>query len=169
MITMLTLLPALLAICGRRAFWRPPIFGWNNGVPHFGDEGADETHGAWRRVGERVARAPRRVWIGTAALLVVGALGLLTINTGLTQADSYRDHVESIAGQELLAKSFPAGASAATEVIVPDGADGDAVTAALEQSDGRRAGPADRRGGPARARCSTSCSSRSPTRRRRST
>ena len=136
MITMLTLLPALLTICGRRAFWRPPIFGWNNGVPHFGDEGADETHGAWRRVGERVARAPRRVWMGTAALLVVGALGLLTIDTGLTQADSYRDPVESIAGQDLLAKSFPAGSSAATEVIVPNGADSDAVTAALEQSEG---------------------------------
>ena len=79
MVTMLTLLPALLVICGRRAFWRPPIFGWNNGIPHFGDEGADETHGAWRRVGERVARGPRRIWIGTVAVLAVGALGLLTI------------------------------------------------------------------------------------------
>ena len=29
-----------------------------HGFPHFGDTGADETHGAWRRVGERVARAP---------------------------------------------------------------------------------------------------------------
>ena len=66
MVTMLTVLPALLAICGRRAFWRPSMFGWGNGVPHFGDEGADETHGAWRRVGERVARGPRRIWIGNA-------------------------------------------------------------------------------------------------------
>src|SRR3712207_7194923 len=41
---------ALLAIFGRRAFWRPAIFGWGNGVPHVGDTGADETHGAWRRV-----------------------------------------------------------------------------------------------------------------------
>ena len=29
-------------------------------IPHFGQQGADETHGAWRRVGERVARAPAR-------------------------------------------------------------------------------------------------------------
>ena len=42
------------------------MFGWGNGIPHFGDEGADETHGAWRRVGDRVARSPRRIWIGTA-------------------------------------------------------------------------------------------------------
>ena len=68
MATMLTLLPALLTISGRRAFWRPPMLGWNNGVPHFGDEGADETHGAWRKVGERVARSPRRIWAGTVAL-----------------------------------------------------------------------------------------------------
>jgi RND superfamily putative drug exporter len=135
MLTMLTLLPALLAIFGRRAFWRPAILGWNNGVPHFGDEGADETHGAWRRVGERIARGPRRVWIGTSALLVVGALGLLTMDTGLTQADSYRDKVESLEGQELLAKSFPAGAIAATDVVVPNDADIAAVTRALEGAD----------------------------------
>ena len=134
--TMLTLLPALLAICGRRAFWHPRMGRWGNGVPHYGDEGADETHGAWRRVGERVARGPRRVWIGTVALLAVAALGLVGIDTGLTQADAYRDKVESLEGQELLARSFPAGASAATEVIVPPGADVDAVTRALEDFDG---------------------------------
>ena len=49
MLSMLTFLPAMLAIFGRRAFWRPAIFGWDNGIPHLGDTGADETHGAWRR------------------------------------------------------------------------------------------------------------------------
>jgi RND superfamily putative drug exporter len=136
MITMLTLLPALLVICGRRAFWHPPMFGWGNGVPHFGDEGADETHGAWRRIGERVARGPRRVWIGTVVLLAVGALGLLTLDTDLTQADAYRDKVESLEGQELLAKSFPAGATGATSVVVPRDGDIAAVTRALQDFDG---------------------------------
>jgi RND superfamily putative drug exporter len=132
MVSMLTLLPALLVICGRRAFWHPPMLGLGNGIPHFGDAGADETHGAWRSVGERVAAGPRRVWAGTIALLTVGALGLLTIDTDLTQADAYRDKVESLEGQELLAKSFPAGASGATEVIVPPGAGVPEVTRALE-------------------------------------
>jgi len=136
MVTMLTLLPALLLICGRRAFWHPPMGRWGNGVPHFGDEGADATHGPWRRIGERVARGPRRIWIGTAVLLAAGALGLLTIDTGLTQADAYRDPVESLEGQEILALSFPAGASAATEVIVPRGGDVRAVAAALEGAEG---------------------------------
>jgi RND superfamily putative drug exporter len=136
MLTMLTLLPALLAITGRRAFWRPRMFGWTNGVPHFGDSGADETHGAWRHIGNRVARAPRRVWIGTTVMLVVMALGVLTMDTGLTQSDAYREEVESLQGQELLAQSFPAGASAATDIIVPDPADVEAVTAAAEDFEG---------------------------------
>ncbi|MGZ8649448.1 MAG: MMPL family transporter [Solirubrobacteraceae bacterium] len=136
MISMLTILPAMLAITGRRAFWRPAIFGWSNGIPHFGDEGADEMHGTWRQVGNRVARGPRRVWIGTAALLVVMSAGVLTMDTGLTQSDAYREKVESIEGQELLAQSFPAGASAATEILVPQDADVAAVTSAAEGVDG---------------------------------
>jgi putative drug exporter of the RND superfamily len=136
MVSMLTLLPAMLAITGRRAFWRPPVFGWSNGVPHPGDTGTDETHGAWRRVGDRVARRPRPVWVGTVVLLGVMALGLLTLDTGLTQSDAYREEVESVEGQELLAQSFPAGASAATEVIVPDPQDVQAVTRAAEGLDG---------------------------------
>ena len=91
MLTMLTLLPALLAIFGRRAFWPPPMFGWSNGVPPTATPGADETHGAWRRIGDRVARCPRRVWIGTTAVLRRWALGVLTIDTGLTQSDAYRE------------------------------------------------------------------------------
>ena len=50
MLAMLTLLPALLSIFGRKAFWPR--------VPHYGDEGSDATHGGWRKVGERVAPAP---------------------------------------------------------------------------------------------------------------
>ncbi|HWT24990.1 MAG TPA: MMPL family transporter [Solirubrobacteraceae bacterium] len=136
MIAMLTFLPALLVIFGRRAFWRPAILGWDNGIPHFGDEGADETHGAWRRVGERVARRPRRIWIGTSAVLLAGALGLLTMDTGLTQTEGFRDEVESIEGQALLARSFPAGASAATEIVVPRGGDVGAVSRAVAGTEG---------------------------------
>jgi putative drug exporter of the RND superfamily len=131
MISMLTLLPALLVIGGRRAFWRPAILGWDNGIPHFGDEGADETHGFWRRVGDRVARRPRRIWITTAAALAVGGLGILTMDTGLTQTDAFRGEVESIEGQALLARSFPAGASATTDVVVPRGVDEAAVSRAV--------------------------------------
>jgi putative drug exporter of the RND superfamily len=148
MLTLLTLLPAMLVIFGRRAFWRPPVFGRGNGIPRYGDSSADETHGAWRRVGDTVARGPRRVWIGALGLLVVMALGLLTLDTGLTTADSYRGEVESVTGQELVSQSFPGGANAPTEVIVPEDADVDAVAAAVGGVDGvAEVRPADRGAG----------------------
>ena len=128
MLSMLTLLPALLVIVGRRAFW--PF------IPRFGGEGADETHGAWRKIGDRVALAPRRVWIGTTALLVVFALGILNFDDGLTQGNSFRGEVESVQGQELLAQSFPAGANAPTEVFVPDPGRLRAVATAVQAAPG---------------------------------
>jgi putative drug exporter of the RND superfamily len=136
MLTMLTLLPALLVIFGRKAFKRPRFLRLGDGIPRYGDASADETHGAWRRVGERVALSPRRVWIGAAGLLVVMSLGLLTLDTGLTTADSYRSEVESVTGQELISQSFPGGANAPTDVIVPEGADVAAVADAVAGVDG---------------------------------
>ncbi|MBV9716438.1 MAG: MMPL family transporter [Solirubrobacterales bacterium] len=109
---MLTLLPAALVVGGRRAFW--PF------VPAYGSAGADETHGAWRRIAERVAASPRRVWIGTALLLGLGCLGLTSFSSGLTNTQDFRGSVQSVEGQLLIAKAFPAGANAPTDVVVRD-------------------------------------------------
>jgi putative drug exporter of the RND superfamily len=129
MITMLTLLPALLAIFGgRKAFWPR--------IPRYGDSGVDETHGFWRRVGEHVARHPRRVTAGTVALLLVFALGLLAFNTNLTQANGYRGNVESVQGQKLLQAAFPAGSSVPVDIIVPPGSRPAAVVAAAQRVPG---------------------------------
>ena len=113
MLAMLTLLPALLTIAGRRAFW--PF------VPHFGDSGSDETHGIWRRLGERIRPRPRRIWIGTTVALLVLCLGLTQMNTDLTSGNAFRGSAESVEGQKLIADSFPAGANAPTNVVVPAG------------------------------------------------
>jgi RND superfamily putative drug exporter len=128
MLAMLTLLPALLVIFGRRAFWPR--------VPHFGDEGADATHGAWRQLGERIDRRPRRVWALTVAGLLVLTLGLANFSDGLTQSNSFRGEVESVEGQRLLAASFPSGANAPADVVVPDRSRVPAVTRALRQTEG---------------------------------
>jgi putative drug exporter of the RND superfamily len=127
MISMLTLLPAALTIFGFRAFWSPFL----DTIPHVGQIGTDETHGFWRRIGDRVARAPRKVWVGGTVVLVLLALNILGADTGLTSNNSFRGEVESVQGQKLLAAAFPAGASAPTDVIVPDRAKTAAVAAAL--------------------------------------
>jgi RND superfamily putative drug exporter len=136
MISMLTVLPALLTICGRRAFW--PF------VPHYGDEGADETHGMWRRIAERVALRPRRVWVGALALLAVMSIGLIDLNSSLTSGNSFRDSVASVEGQKLLQKGFPAGGSAPSTVVVRDPARVGVVRAALaRRPEVARLGPVD--------------------------
>ena len=112
MLAMLTLLPALLVTFGRRAFW--PF------IPHVGDEGTDETHGAWRGLGERIMKRPRTVWIATLAGLFVLCAGMTQFSTNLTQGNSFRGEVESVQGQQILSKSFPAGSSAPMNVVVTD-------------------------------------------------
>ena len=126
LIAMLTVLPALLVLCGRGAFW--PF------VPRYSPGAVvPEERGRWRGLGERIRRRPRPVWIGTLVALLVLMSGLFAFNTDLTSANSFRDDVEAVQGQELLALAFPAGASAPTDVVVPDPARAPAVAAALRQ------------------------------------
>jgi putative drug exporter of the RND superfamily len=100
---------------------------------------ADETHGAWKRVGDRVAASPRRVMVGAFAVLALCCAGFAFFSTDLTENDSFRDPVESVEGQELLNKSFPSGASAPTNVIVPDRGEAKAVRSALAGVEGVKA------------------------------
>ena len=127
----LTFLPALLLAVGRKPFWPR--------VPHYAPDVApvtDATHGAWRRLGDRIALRPRRVWVGSVLVLGVFCLGLLNFDTGLTQGNAFRDDVEAVAGQELVEKAFPAGQSAPTDVIVRDPAAVEAVRTAVGSVDG---------------------------------
>jgi RND superfamily putative drug exporter len=111
-LVMLTFLPALLVAIGRKPFWPS--------IPRFGGEGADETHGTWRRVAERVAGAPRRVWVAGVLLLALMGAGIANYSDGLTQSNSFRNEVESVQGQDLIAQAFPRGEAAPTEIVLPD-------------------------------------------------
>jgi RND superfamily putative drug exporter len=112
MLSMLTMLPALLTVFGRRAFW--PF------IPRVGSEGADVTHGIWRRIAQWVARGPRRVWVGTLAVLAVMIVGLAFLNSDLTSGNMFRDDVGSVRGQQLVDAGFPAGTNAPTDILVTD-------------------------------------------------
>jgi putative drug exporter of the RND superfamily len=125
MLVMCTLLPALLVIFGRRAFW--PF------IPHFGDEGADATHGLWRRIAERVGGRPRSVWVGSVALLAVMSVGLVFYSDNLTTGNQFRQEESSTRGQDLVARAFPAGANVPNTVVVPNPNEADEVRAALRR------------------------------------
>jgi RND superfamily putative drug exporter len=116
MLSMLTVLPALLAICGRRAFWAPGL----DTIPHYGQAGTDATHGFWRRVGERVALRPRPVWIVGTLILIVLAANVVNLDTSQTTGSQFRGEFDSATGQEILARNFSPGASAPTNLIVED-------------------------------------------------
>ncbi len=126
-LAMLTLLPALLLVGGRGAFW--PF------VPRYGDD--DRTgEGLWKRLGAWIERRPRPVWIVTALALAALSLGALTLDDDLTTTTIFRGTVESVEGQRLLEESFPAGAGAPASVLVRDPSRvGDARDAAVSSVD----------------------------------
>jgi putative drug exporter of the RND superfamily len=106
---MLTLLPALLVIFGRWVFWpRRPTLG-----------SAEPTeHGLWARIGQRMARRPRLVWVVTAVVLGALGFGVLGLEAnGLQYRDSFRTKPEAVKGEEVLARHFPAGAGNPVQVI----------------------------------------------------
>jgi len=108
MVSMLTLLPALLVTFPRGVFWPyKPTYG-----------SPEPTHrGMWAKVGWSIAPRARITWIATAIVLGVLALGLTGLKAdGLTNAQSFRGHPESVTGESVLAEHFPAGAG--TPVIV---------------------------------------------------
>ena len=106
---MLTLLPALLVIFGRWMFWpRRPTLG-----------SAEPTeHGLWARIGARMARRPRLVWVVTAVVLGAMALGLTGLEAnGLQNRDAFRTKPEAVTGERVLARHFPAGAGDPVQVV----------------------------------------------------
>ena len=100
LVSMMTLLPALLVICGRWVFW--PV------KPTFGSA-EPTTRGIWARVGRRIAVRPRMVWITTAVVLGVMALGLTGLRaSGLTAAESFiGHHPDSVVGQAVIEPELP--------------------------------------------------------------
>jgi RND superfamily putative drug exporter len=108
-LVMVTLLPALLVICGRWVFW-----------PKRPDFGTDEPTqaGFWRRSADRIARQPRKVWAVTTAVLLLACLGTLQLDTsGIPSDEQYTTKIESVEGQKMLADHGMADASNTLQVV----------------------------------------------------
>ncbi|MFG2107104.1 MMPL family transporter [Micromonospora chersina] len=102
LLVMLTFLPALLLLGGRWAFWpRRPRY--DHADPRI-------EHGIWGRIAGFVARRARAVWIVTAVVLAALALGVTQLGaTTLGQSDLFTQRTDSVAGQEVIARHYPAG------------------------------------------------------------
>jgi RND superfamily putative drug exporter len=93
----LTLLPALLAILGPRAFW-----------PGRESE-PSERHRLWARVAGLVRRRPRTIVTGVFAVLIVLALGNLIHHGTIGFGEGETRSSESSRGNEVLDEHFPPG------------------------------------------------------------
>ncbi|SDK14798.1 MMPL family transporter [Streptomyces indicus] len=135
----LTFLPAVLVLLGRAAYWPAK--------PKSAEESAG--HGVWRRVAALVDRAPRKVWAGTlAALVVCAGFAPMLSSKGVPLDEVFVNETRSVAAQETLGKHFPGG-SGNPAVVIADAGRLDPVLAAVEDTEGvASAAPASASGRP---------------------
>jgi RND superfamily putative drug exporter len=127
LLAMITLLPALLVIFGRWLFW--PV------RPKFGTAEPTAT-GLYAKLGGRIARRPRTVWISTVVVLGVLAVGLVQLNAnGLSSGDTFTTKQPSQIGLEALARHFPAGGGSPV-IVVANAASADQVRQVLAGTPG---------------------------------
>ncbi|MFH8712354.1 MMPL family transporter [Streptomyces zaomyceticus] len=108
-----TFLPAVLILLGRAAYWpaRPKA------TP------ADDAHPIWRRIAALVDRAPRKVWGGSLAALLVCATFSFTLDSkGVPLDEIFVKDAPSVAAQARLGEHFPGGAGNPAVVIADAGA-----------------------------------------------
>jgi RND superfamily putative drug exporter len=121
-----TLLPALLAILGDRAFWPAnPADGVGQGGPRRslpktrdGGDPPGPRPNPWERVADLVRRCSARIIVAVLALLAVLALGNLTSHDTLGFGQGVTRPTNSSRGTEALERHFPAGLGAPLTAVV---------------------------------------------------
>jgi RND superfamily putative drug exporter len=128
----LTLLPSLLALFGRAAFWpRRPKQSASKAHSDY-----EKQHPAWTKVGRLVRRHPRRVWMGAILLLIVSCMGVLQLKAdGVSQSDLILGKSEARDGQKTLDAHFPSGSGAPAYVLTDKSAQ-EEVVAVLDKDKG---------------------------------
>ena len=133
----LTLLPAMMALLGRAAFWpfRPKLLPETEREPEL-VTGLEGQKGLWGATGSLVSRRPRTVWIASVLLLLVAAAGVLQLKAnGVPQTDVILAASNAVDGQDALARHFDAG-SGSPAVVVADEAKAQEVLAKTKASAG---------------------------------
>jgi RND superfamily putative drug exporter len=143
MVASLTLLPAALGLLGKSAFWpRAPrtdpaaSAGPSAGVAGVAGPAGSDIPRIWRLLASIIAKRPRAVWLGAAAVLVVCALGLLQLQaSGVPQSALILSKSEAVDGQTALGRHYPAGAGSPV-VVVADEKAAVAVLAEVKAQEG---------------------------------
>jgi len=118
MLAALTLLPAILVVVGRAAFWpkrpryEPEVVAAEDGVG---------SSGPWAGLGRLIRRRPRLVWATTALLLLAGAAGVTQLRAdGVAQSELVLGASEARDGQTVLGEHFPSGSGSPVDVVTPE-------------------------------------------------
>lgn len=120
----LTLLPALMALLGRAAFWpfRPKLLPDDEREPEL-VTGLEGQKGLWRATASLVSRRPRTVWVASVLLLLVASAGVLQLKAnGVPQTDVILSASDAVDGQDALARHFDAGSGSPAVVVASEDA-----------------------------------------------
>ncbi len=120
----LTLLPALMALLGRAAFWpfRPKLLPDDEREPEI-VTGLEGQKGLWRGIGTLVSKRPRVVWVASVLLLLAASTGLMQLKAnGVPQTDVILSQSDAVDGQDALARHFDAGSGSPAVVVASQGA-----------------------------------------------
>ncbi|MER5865073.1 MMPL family transporter [Kitasatospora sp. NPDC002040] len=138
LVAMLTLLPAVLVLLGRRVFW--PL------IPVYGSEPGQRRLNIFAAMGSSAGRRPVAVLATGVVLLGALALGVFNLPGALKREDSFTDRPESVVAMATLAKAFPERSSRPIEVMAPTAA-ADRILADARSVEGVASAETGRSGG----------------------
>jgi RND superfamily putative drug exporter len=108
LVAMLTLLPVVLVLLGRRVFW--PL------IPRYGST-PKVRRSLFAAMGSSAGRRPVTVLVGGALLLGALALGTFNLPGHLKQEDSFTSKPDAVAAMQTLAAAYPERSTQAITVI----------------------------------------------------
>ncbi|MFI6942809.1 MMPL family transporter [Streptomyces sp. NPDC050418] len=112
LVAMITLLPALLVLFGRRVFW--PL------IPAYGSQ-PKQRRSLFGAMGASVQRRPIAVLITSAVVLGSLALGAFNLSGNVKQEDSFTKTPEAVQAMTTLADAFPERSTQPIAVLAPVG------------------------------------------------
>ncbi len=110
LLAQVTLLPALLLIAGRAAFWPR--------IPRHLQAGREDSR-LWTGVGARIARRPVPVFLAAVMLLGAAVASLAVLHINNDPLAEVKGHPGSVTGAQLLSEHYGAGVSAPLIILAP--------------------------------------------------